>query len=389
MAPDRAARKPKLLFLVTEDWYFCSHRLPIARAARDAGFDITVATRVTDHGETIRAEGFALIPLSMKRANGNPWREIVSLMEIVRVYRRLRPDILHHVAVKPALLGSLAARLVGIPRMVNAIAGLGYVFSSNAITARILRPIISIGFRTLLNGPLSWVITQNPDDQKLMVERRLVTPDRMSLIKGSGVDLAHYHPGQSRDADQPLVAAHVSRMIWDKGVGVTVEAARILKARGVALKIVLAGRPDSDNPASISEQQLRAWHDEGIVEWLGFCDDVAGLWGRCQIAVLPSWYGEGVPKSLLEAAACGRPIVTVDGPGLREVVQDGTTGILIPPRDATALADALQRLAEDESLRHRLGQAARALAENEFGEAMVIRQTLALYETLLKAGHRG
>lgn len=389
MAPDRTVQPPKLLFLVTEDWYFCSHRLPIARAARDAGYAVTVATRVNQHGDQIRNEGFTLVPLRMKRANSNPLREIVSLIEIIRLYRRIRPDIVHHVAVKPALLGSLAAWLAGIPRRVNAIAGLGYVFSSNAIKARILRPMISIGFRALLNGPLSWVITQNPDDRKLMVERRLVAPERMILIKGSGVDLARYHPGHDRDPAQPLVAAQVSRMIWDKGIGVTVEAARILKTRGVALKFVLAGRPDPENPASIPERQLRAWHDEGIVEWLGFCDDVAGLWGRCHIAVLPSWYGEGVPKSLLEAAACGRPIVTVDGPGLREVVQDGTTGILIPPRDAIALADALQRLAEDESLRQRLGQAARALAESEFGEATVIRHTLALYDNLLKAGHRG
>ena len=209
----------------------------------------------------------------------------------------------------------------------------------------------------------------------------------MILIKGSGVDLTRYHPAPEPTVGPaaPPVAALVSRMIWDKGVGVLVEAARILKARAVALKIVLAGRPDEENPASIPESQLRDWHNEGIVEWVGFCDDVAGLWARSHIAVLPSWYGEGVPKSLLEAAACGRPIVAVDGPGLREVVRDGVSGIMIPPRDAMALADALQRLAEDAGLRNRLGQAARALAELEFGEAVVIRDTLALYETLLKA----
>lgn len=391
MAPDRSHQPPKLLFLVTEDWYFCSHRMPIARAARDAGFAITVATRVTDHGDRIQAEGFNLVPLGMKRANSNPLREIISLIEITQLYRRTRPDIVHHVAVKPALMGSLAARLAGVPRVVNAIAGLGYIFASDSFKARTLRPIISMGFRVLLNGPLSWVITQNPDDQRLLAQRHLVAPERMVLIKGSGVDLAQFHPApetQTGPTDPP-VAALVSRMIWDKGIGVLVEAARILKTRRVALRLVLAGRPDPENPASIPEEQLRAWHDEGIVEWLGFCDDVAGLWARSHIAVLPSWYGEGVPKSLLEAAACGRPIVTVDGPGLREVVQDGATGILIPPRNATALADALQRLAEDEGLRNRLGQAARALAEREFGEAVVIRDTLALYETLLKARNSG
>lgn len=386
MVPDQPSSRPKLLFLVTEDWYFCSHRLPIARAARDAGFAVTVATRVTNHGRTITAEGFDLVPLGMKRANSNPLREIAALIEITQAYRRLRPDIVHHVAVKPALVGSLAARLAGVRRTVNAIAGLGFVFASRSFKARVLRPLISLGFRALLNGPQSRVIVQNPDDQALLVKNRLVAPERLILIKGSGVDLDRFQPVPEPPVEpgKPLVAALVSRMIWDKGVGVLVEAARLLKARGVALTVVLAGRPDPENPASISEEQLRAWRDEGIVEWMGFCDDVPGLWARSHIAVLPSWYGEGVPKSLLEAAACGRPLVAVDGPGLREVVRDGATGLLVPPRDPGALADTLQRLAEDAGLRRRLGQAARTLAEREFGEETVIRGTLELYRTLLK-----
>jgi glycosyltransferase involved in cell wall biosynthesis len=386
MASERPAGRPRLLFLVTEDWYFCSHRLPIARAARDAGFAVTVATRVAAHGEAIRAEGFDLVPLRMERANSNPLREIAALAEIIRVYRRVRPDIVHHVAVKPALVGSLAARLARVPRVVNAIAGLGFVYASRSLKARILRPCISLGFRVLLNGRRSRVIVQNPDDRRLLIENRLVAPERLTVIKGSGVDLAHFHPAPEPAVGPaaPPVAALVSRMIWDKGIGVLVEAARLLKARGVALEIVLAGRPDPQNPVSIAEDQLRAWHDEGIVEWVGFCDDVAGLWARSHIAVLPSWYGEGVPKSLLEAAASARPLVAADGPGLREVVQNGATGILVPPRDAGALADALQRLAEDAALRRRLGQAARALAEREFGEDTVIQETLAVYRSLLK-----
>lgn len=383
MPPDRPPAQPKLLFLVTEDWYFCSHRLPIARAARDAGFAVTVATRVNHHGEAIRAEGFELVPLGWERANSNPLREIAALLEITGIYRRLRPDIVHHVAVKPALVGSLAARLAGAPRMVNAIAGLGFVFASRSLKARILRPLISLGFRALLNGSHSRVIVQNPDDERLLIERHLIAPERLVLIKGSGVDLDLFCPLPEPIAGPP-VAALVSRMIWDKGIGILVEAARLLKARGVALKVVLAGQPDPENPASIGADQLRAWHHEGIVEWVGFCDDVPGLWARSHIAVLPSWYGEGVPKSLLEAAAAGRPLVAADGPGLREVVRDGVTGLLVPPRDAEALANGLQRLAEDAGLRQRLGQAARSLAEREFGEDTVIRGTLALYRTLLK-----
>lgn len=386
MAPDRPARRPKLLFLVTEDWYFCSHRLPIARAARDAGFAVIVATRVTDHGDAICAEGFDLVPLGMERRNSNPFREIGSLTELVHVYRRMHPDIIHHVAVKPALVGSLAAWIAGVPRVVNAIAGLGYVFASDSLKARILRPFIRLGFRWLFNRAQSRVIVQNPDDERLLVAGGLVNPGRLTLIRGSGVDLAHFHPSSEPDVGptRPPVAVLVSRMIWDKGVGVLVEAARLLKARGTPLRVVLAGKPDPENPASIPEDQLRAWHDEGIVEWAGFCDDVAKLWADSHIAVLPSWYGEGVPKSLLEAAASGRPMVAVDGPGLREVVHNGQTGLLVPPRDPVALADALQQLAGDGALRRGMGQAARALAEREFGEAAVIRDTLALYRSLLK-----
>jgi glycosyltransferase involved in cell wall biosynthesis len=290
------------------------------------------------------------------------------------------------VAVKPALVGSLAARLAGVPRVVNAIAGLGFVFASDSPKARLLRPAIRLGFRLLLNRPGGLVIVQNPDDRRLLVDGRLVAPERLVLIRGSGVDLGQFHPvpEPATGPAAPPVAALVSRMIWDKGVGVLVEAARLLKARGVPLRIVLAGRPDRENPASIPESQLRAWDDEGIVEWVGFCDDIAGLWSRSHIAVLPSWYGEGVPKSLLEAAACGRPLVAVDGPGLREIVRDGETGFLVPPRDADALAEVLQRLAADAGLRRRLGEAARSLAARDFGEAGVIEQTLALYRTLLK-----
>ena len=386
-----AVHGQKLLFLVTEDWYFCSHRLPVARAARDAGFTVTVATRVTDHGEAIRREGFELIALGMDRRNDNPLREIGSLIEVVRLYRRLRPDILHHVAVKPALVGSLAAWLAGIPHVINAIAGLGYVFASRSLKARLLRPAVVLGFRFLLDRGENRVIVQNPDDQRLLVERGLVSPERLTLIKGSGVDLGHFHtmPEPVTGPGAPPVAALASRMIWDKGIAVLVEAARRLKSRGVAIRVVLAGKPDPGNPAAIPETQLRAWHDEGVVEWIGFCDDVAGLWARSHIAVLPSWYGEGIPKSLLEAAACGRPMIAADGPGLREVVRDGETGLLIAPRDADALADALQRLAEDSGLRQRLGGAARALAEHEFGEAAIAAATLTLYKAALKGEARG
>lgn len=389
-------RRTKLLFFVTEDWYFCSHRLPLARAARDAGYDVRVATRVAAHGETIRAEGFGLIPLRhFNRSIGNPFRELASLLEIVRIYRREKPDLIHQIAIKPALLGSLAARLVALgkrrgPHMINMIAGLGSIFTSSSFKARLLRPPVKLAIRLLLNRPNARVIVQNPEDGRLLTGGGLVAPARLALIKGSGVDLAHYAatPEPAADADHPPVAAQVSRMIWDKGAGVLVEAARLLRARGVPLRVILAGTPDPENMATIPEAQLRAWHDEGIVEWIGFCDDVPKLWRDSHIAVLPSWYGEGMPKSLLEAAAAGRPMVAVDGPGLREVVIDGETGFLVPPRDASALADALERLLRDGALRRRLGHAARLRAEQNFGDDTVVAATMTVYRDLLPQGER-
>jgi glycosyltransferase involved in cell wall biosynthesis len=378
--------KAKLVFFVTEDWYFCSHRLPLARAARDAGFDVVVACRVAAHGSAIRAEGFKLIPLRhFNRSIGNPLRELASLMEIAGIYRREKPDLIHQIAIKPVLLGSLAARLTGVPRMVNMIAGLGSIFTSASLKARLLRGPVKLAIRLLLNRKSARVIVQNPEDGRLLTDGGLIDPARLALIKGSGVDLAHYAatPEPATDDGRPPVAVQVSRMIWDKGAGVLVDAARILRARGIALRVILAGMPDPENMATIPEAQLQAWQDEGIVEWRGFCDDVPRLWRESHIAVLPSWYGEGVPKSLLEAAAAARPMVAVDGPGLREVAIDGETGFLVPARDAAALADALQQLAQDGALRRRMGEAARRRAEEHFGDATVVAATMALYRQLI------
>jgi glycosyltransferase involved in cell wall biosynthesis len=373
--------KPKILYLVTEDWYFCSHRLPVARAAHDAGLDVVVATRVQDHGAEIERGGFTLIPLDFPRRLANPWRELSTLIAIIRLYRAERPDIVHHVAMKPVVLGSVAAFITGVPRVINALAGLGYVFAGASVKARILRFLNGVAFRLLLNRPESRVIVQNPDDRDTLVGAGIVQPERMVVIKGSGVDIARFTPAPEPEGRTRL--AFVARMLWSKGAGVLVEEARLLKARGVAIDIVLAGLPDAANPASIGEAQLKAWHEEGVVEWIGFANDVPALLAGCHIAALPSFYGEGVPKSLLEAAASARPIVAADGPGLREIVDDGVNGILVPPRDARALADAIERLANDATLRRDMGQAGRRIAEDTFAEKIVVGETLDLYRRML------
>jgi glycosyltransferase involved in cell wall biosynthesis len=370
--------KPRIVYLVTEDWVFVSHRLPIARAARDAGYDVMVATRVADHGAQIEAEGFDLMPLAWARRSLNPFAELAALMRLVGLYRRLRPDIVHHVAVKPALVGSLAAWLAGVPRVVNAITGLGFVFSSTSTRARLLRPIVRAGFRFLLRRPGSVIIVQNPDDADVLVRECEIERGRIRLIRGSGVDLTRFQAVPERES-RPVSATLASRMIWDKGIGDLVEAARILKRDGANVRVILAGKPDPDNPASIPERQLRAWHDEGVVSWRGFVSDMPALWAESHIAVLPSFYGEGVPKCLIEAAACGRPIVAADGPGLREIVRDGENGVLVPAHDPAALASAIARLAAEDGIRRRMGAAGRALAESGFGDRRVAEETLAVY----------
>lgn len=371
--------RPRLLYLVTEDWYFCSHRLPIARAARDAGFEMVVATRVGYEAERIQDEGFRLVSIGMSRRGRSPPRELATLAELVRLYRSERPDLTHHVAMKPVIYGSIAARLAAVPATVNAFAGLGFVFLSSNPQARLLRPVVKLALRTLLNGSSMHTVVQNPDDAAV-IQQLAVPSARIAISKGSGIDVDHYQPRPEMDG--PSVVTLVSRMLWDKGVGELVEASRILKRWGVKARFWLVGVPDPENPASISEEQLRSWHDEGIVEWLQHRTDIASIWAQSHIAVLPS-YREGLPKSILEAAACGRPVVTTDVPGCREVVQEGENGLIVPVKDPDALALAITKLAGDVSLRARMGKQGRKIVVREFSETTVIDQTLTLYRNAL------
>ena len=369
-----------ILFLVSEDWYFCSHRLPIARAARDAGARVMVACRVNAHGDTIRAEGFHLYPISLNRSGRNPLADLSTILEIRRLYAELQPDLVHQVAMKPVLYGSIAAWMAGVPKVVNAMAGLGFLFISGGLFARTVRPVVAALFRRLLNRVNSRLILQNPDDRALFEQAIGVRRDRIEIIRGSGVDVDRLQPAP--EPAGPVVATCVSRMLWDKGIGELVGAARLLKERGVRLVIRLIG-PTDDNPASIPQAVLDGWRDEGIVETPGPTRDVGAAYAASHIAVLPS-YREGLPKSLLEAAACGRPMVATDVPGCREICRNGETGLLVPPFEAEGLADALALLAEDGTLRRRYGTAARRAAEEDFAETVIVRQTLALYAEMLR-----
>lgn len=377
-------QRPKLLFLVTEDWYFCSHRLPVARAARDAGFDVVVATRVQDHGARIVDEGLALRPLAWRRRGDGVVGSARAIFAIVRLYRSERPDILHHIALKPVLFGGVARALAfgsarDAPAVIDAVMGLGSGFSATNIAARLLRPALGMALRFAAGRRRSHVLVQNPEDAAALASLG-VEESRISLIRSSGVDIQHFAP-LPMPKGNPVTAALVSRMLRDKGVLDAVAAIRSLRARNLPIELILAGPPDPDNPGSLSEAELLSLASEPGVSWLGPVEDVREVWRRAAIAVLPSTYGEGVPKALLEAAACGRPIIASDVPGCREAVRTGknANGILVPPGDLVALGDAIAALAVDPALREKMGNNGRKLAESRFAEEIVARETLSLY----------
>lgn len=373
--------KPRILYLVTEDWYFCANRLPLARAVRDAGAEVVVATRVRRHGEAIRREGFRLVPLSWRRGGVHPVSEAAAVARIAHLYRRERPDLLHHIALKPAIHGALAAALSGAPPVVTTLTGLGAVFIGAGAKARLLRPAARAAVRLLLNRRRSMVVLQNPDDRDLLLEAGLLKFDHCRVILGDGVETERFRPLPEPPAP-PVVVAFVGRMLRDKGVEELVTAARLLRERGAPVRVRLVGPTDPENPAAISEARLAAWHREGVVDWRGPVENIAALWAEAHVCVLPS-YREGLPNALLEAAACARPLVASDVPGSREVVLPDQTGLRVPPRDPAALASALERLAGDSALRRRLGEAGRSLVEGRFAARIIVRQTLDLYRALL------
>lgn len=377
-------RKPKILYLVTEDWYFVSHRLGLARAVRDTGAEVVVVTRTRDHAQAIKSEGFRLVWFLLPRSKFSIVSELKSVINLIRIYRKERPDLVHHVALKPSLYGSLAALFVPKAAVVNAVTGLGYVFTPGSWAGKALQPLVSIIGRMLLGRGKSCTIVQNPDDFETLSRVGVIGSARTVLIAGSGVDLQAFAV-MPEPSGVPTVAI-VSRMLWNKGVGELVEAARLLRGRGKRVRVLLVGTPDPENPSSIPERQLCEWHDDGLVQWQGYRNDIAAVWREAHIAVLPS-YREGLPKSLLEAAACGRPIVATNVPGCREIVESGRNGLLVPRADGVALANAIEALLDNPELRKRMGSESRRLVETHFGQDVIVGETLKVYDTLLDGGY--
>jgi glycosyltransferase involved in cell wall biosynthesis len=367
----------KILYLVSEDWYFVSHRLPMARAARGAGYEVHVATHIENCAGQIESEGFHLHPIQWRRGSMNPFRFLRAIMETRRLYKNIRPDLVHHVALVPTVIGSAAALGLPLARL-NALAGLGFVFTSATTKARFARTIANPLLGWLLRRPHTAVLVQNLDD-RAMVAQLGVPQECIALIPGSGVDVNSLTP--LPEPDGPFTIGFVGRLLDDKGVRVLVRAHEILTERGLAVRMLLAGAPDPSNPASIPDQVLAGWRKLPNLVLLGHVE-VRTVWAQAHVAILPS-RREGLPKSLLEAAACGRPLIATDVPGCREIARPGVNALLVPSDDPAALANAIETLMQDRDLRLRFGQASRQLAVNEFSSARIGREIVALYARLL------
>jgi glycosyltransferase involved in cell wall biosynthesis len=371
---------PRLLFVVNAAWFFISHRLPLAEAALRAGYDVHVATGAATAGEIQLMEraGFKCHSLDLKRASGNPLHNIALLLQLFRVYRAIRPTLVHHVTIKPVILGTLVARFLHIPAVVNAVSGLGYSFSTER-RRKSLRLIVGLAYRICLNHPRMTVIFQNVDDRMDFLRWTGIKSLNSVLIAGSGVDINRFHPTpEPRGVVRVVVPA---RMLRDKGLVEFAAAIGSLRASGVLVEGLMAGAIDPENPESLSEPELRALETQYGVHWIGHCNDVANLFSSTHIVCLPS-YREGLPKALIEASAAGRAIVTTDVPGCRHVVEDGVTGLLVPARQVAPLAESIGRLIADPSLRLRLGAAARGRAESQFGIDRIVAETLRVYSQM-------
>lgn len=367
-----------LVFLLTEDWFFASHFWVRARAAKAAGWRVVLVARESEATLHIRESGIEVFPVDFIRRRLNPFAEAVFTLQLARLYRVLQPDLVHHIALKPIVLGGIAAHLAGVKAIVNAPVGLGFVFSSEKLLAKALRPIVALGLRLTLTPRHSMAVFENPDDMEALVRQGMARGEAVTLIRGAGVDIEKFHP--TPEPPGPVRIVLIARMIREKGVPEFVEAARLLHGKA---KFILAGAPDEGNHNALTAAELRGWEAEGLVEWLGPVRDIAGLLAGAHIACQPSSYREGLPKSALEAMAAGKPLVATDIPGCREAVVDGQTGFLVPPRDAPALAAALERLINDPTLRASMGAAGRKRVEENFSDAIICAKTLAVYESLV------
>jgi len=373
----------KILLFANTDWYLYNFRLALAKAIRELGVEVVLVSPPGKYGPRLEQEGFRWIPVQMNRRSVNPLAETKVISALVSIYRRERPDMVHHFTIKSVIYGTIAARLAGIPNKINAVTGLGHVFTSGSPSAQCLRPLVGALFRLALRTPHARMILQNVDDHDMFLNNRLVASDSIRIIRGSGVDTAKfYHQRRKGRQGSKFQVLMATRLLWEKGVKEYFEAARILKPIMPNVVFLLAGAPDDGNPASVPGAVIAGWEEEGIITALGHVEDMAALLQEVDIAVLPS-YREGTPRILLEAAASGLPIVTTDVPGCREIVEHKVNGLVVPAKDPRSLAEALRDLAANPVEMHRMGEAGRRKVLEEFDERIVISRTIDIYRELL------
>lgn len=370
----------KILFIVNVDWFFVSHRLSIANEAITQGYEVHIATSITDKLDLLMKNGLIVHNLNVTRGRTN-FTFLSELWNFLSIIKAINPDLVHLVTIKPVLLGGLAARLTGVPAIVSAVSGLGIVFSSNKLKFKFLRRLLYPFFRLAFMHKNQKIIFQNKNDLSSFLNLRLVLPNKSIIIPGSGVDLNEYKYLPEPNGVPTISLA--ARLLIDKGVEVFVEAAKLLKKRKINARFWLIGEPDLGNTNSVSIKQLKEWESKGLVEWLGYREDIPYLFSQSNIVTLPSFYGEGLPKTLIEAAACGRAVITTDHPGCRDAVESNKTGLLIPIRDPVSLADAICNLLNDSSLRIEIGANGRKRAEEKFDVNKVVAEHIDIYKNLL------
>jgi len=377
-------KNKKLLFIVNVDWFFISHRLPIALKALEAGYDVHLLCAITDQAEYLESLGLIVHPFLFTRSGKNILKELSCFINLYRQIKSIKPDLLHLVTIKPVLYGGIIARIARVPAVVSAISGLGFLFvERKGVKTKFFRDSTLFLYRLAMRHPNQRIIFQNPTDMSALVGAGGVQKEKSRMIRGSGVDLQDYPMLAEPKGNFVIIMA--SRLLKDKGVNEFVEAARRIKSKGGKARFQLVGEPDSANPESVTSEELQFWQAEGIVDCLGFRSDIAALFSQANIVVLPSYYGEGLPKVLIEAAACGRAVITTDMPGCRDAVEPNVSGVLVPARDVSALAQEIERLLKDNALRQQMGRAGRDLAEREFSIEKVVATHLDIYHELLDA----
>ncbi len=372
----------RILYVDNRVKYVLSHRIPWLEKAREDGFDVHVTTLTAGDGSRIEEAGFPYHPISKQKRSNNLLHELRLVARLYNLYRRLRPDIVHQITLRSILYGGMVSLLLREPAIVNGVTGLGYLFTDDAPKIRALRKSVLWALWVLRRGRRQTYLFQNPDDKRLFQQNGVADSSNSVLIKGSGVDTVQFD--QCPEPSGTPVVLFPARMLWHKGVQEFVDAARVVKEKGYDARFVMVGDTDADNPAGVSAEQLKKWEDEGVTEWWGYQDSMADVFAQSRIVCLPSKYREGVPKVLIEAASCGRPIVTTDMPGCREIVQDGENGMLVPPADGQAVADAVIQLLEDAELRAKMGDQGRSLVQKEFSVERVVEKTVEVYRDVLQ-----